>query len=100
MADLPRLSGQTGLFPIRTLMMQQEYPEQRLMGTFYAQSVSVVRYMAALRGPKVFAAFLADGLNHSYDQAISKHYQTTWEQLESGWRSQGNSASSSVTASR
>jgi len=100
MADLPRLSGQTGLFPIRTLMMQQEYPEQRLMGTFYAQSVSVVRYMAALRGPKVFAAFLADGLNHSYDQALSKHYQTTWEQLESGWRSQGNSASSSVTASR
>lgn len=99
-SDLPRLSGQTGLFPIRTLMMQQEYPEPRLMGTFYAQSVSVVQYMTALRGPRVFAAFLADGLNHSYDQSLSKHYQTSWEQLESGWRSQGSTAKISVTASR
>jgi hypothetical protein len=48
----------------------------------------------------VFAAFLADGLNHSYDQSLSKHYQTSWEQLESGWRSQGSTAKIAVTASR
>ena len=88
--DLPRLGAQTGVFPIRSLMSQHDYPDARMMGTFYAQSVSVVNHMTSLKGPRVFAAFVKDGLDHGYDQALAKHYSMTWDQLEASWRQQGN----------
>ena len=71
-------------------MSQHDYPEARMMGTFYAQSVSVVNHMTSLKGPRVFAAFVKDGLDHGYDQALAKHYSMTWDQLEASWRQQGN----------
>lgn len=99
-SDLPRLGRQTGVFPIRSLMSQQDYPEARLMGTFYAQSVSVVNHMTGLKGPRVFTAFLKDGLDKGYDQALAKHYGMTWDQLESSWRNPANQQNPRVTASR
>lgn len=98
--DLPRLGSQTGVFPIKSLMSQQDYPEARLMGTFYAQSVSVVKHMTELKGPRIFAMFLADGLNQGYDQALANHYQMNWEQIDVSWRQQAIEPNQKVTASR
>lgn len=98
--DLPRLGAQTGVFPIRALMSQKDYPEPRLMGVFYAQSVSVVGHMVELRGPRVFAAFLRDGLDLGYEQALARHYQANWDQLEASWRQAGSRQEPAVTASR
>ena len=98
--DLKRLAGQTGLFPIRTLMTQQDYPESRLMGTFYSQSVCVVQFLASLKGPRVFSAFLKDGLDFGYDRALEKNYAISWEQLELMWREKENQKASYTTASK
>lgn len=98
--DLTRLSAQTGIFPIKSLMSQQDYPEARLMGTFYAQSVSVVNHMTKMKGPRVFALFINDGLNHGYDLALRNHYQMNWDQLESSWRQQTIQQNQKITAYR
>lgn len=96
--DLKRLAGKTGFFSIRTLMNQQDYPESKLMGTFYSQSVSVVQFLASIKGPRAFTAFLKDGLDLGYDRALERNYSISWEQLDSMWREKEIQKAANITA--
>jgi len=81
-------------------MTQQDYPESRLMVTFYSQSVCVVNFLASLKGPRVFSAFLKDGLDFGYDRALEKNYAISWEQLELMWREKENQKANYTKASK
>lgn len=72
--NLPRHAKEGALFPCEKLLKLADYPEPRLVGPFYAQSVAVVDYLVRLKGARVFAEFMRDGLKTGYESALRKHY--------------------------
>jgi hypothetical protein len=70
--NLARCKGE--LFAVQELMQLPDYPPARRISAFYAQSVSLVDYLCALRGPQTFAQFLRDGLREGYEPALRRHY--------------------------
>jgi len=72
--NLPKHARENTLFPISKLMQMADYPEPKLVGPFYAQSVSLVDYLTRLRGPQAFSDFMKDGLKNGYEGALLKHY--------------------------
>lgn len=92
-----RQDGQ--LFSLRQLMQLDEYPDPRYISAFYAQSVSLVDFLAAERGPRVFTEFMRDGLRGGYEAALEKHYgMHGFADLERRW-AQGT-ATSAATATK
>lgn len=79
--------GQPQLFRVRELMELCNYPEDsRRIGTFYAQSVSLVEFLTAQKGPQVFVRFLEDSLRGGYENALQKHFQIAgYQELEDRW---------------
>jgi hypothetical protein len=74
--NLPMHRRDGELFGVGQLMQMDKYPEPKLVGTFYAQSVSLVDYLSKRKGPQVFTAFLRDSLEHKdYEGALRKHYE-------------------------
>ncbi len=97
--QMPKLDQEGGLFPLKQLLELRDYPEQGRVGAFYAQSVSVVQYMAALKGHQVFAQFLKDGMTQGYDAALQTHYGVRdWREMDKGWRA--NAIQGATVASR
>lgn len=97
--QMSKLDQEGGLFPLKQLLELRDYPEQGRVGAFYAQSVSVVQYMAGLRGHQVFAQFLKDGMNQGYDAALQTHYGVRdWREMDKGWRA--NAVQGATVASR
>jgi tetratricopeptide (TPR) repeat protein len=74
------------LFPLRDLMQLKNYPAPRLISVFYAQSVSLVDFLARQKGPAAFTAFLRDGMAQDYDSALQRHFGMTFPQLEQAWQ--------------
>lgn len=82
------------LFALRELMeqtyyqpRQDQYPDPRRIGPFYAQSVSLVEYLASLKGPQVFSQFLRDGMRSGYEAALRRHYGLqSFGELEQQWQ--------------
>jgi hypothetical protein len=72
--NLPLHRREGTLFGIGQLMRMGEYPEPRLVGPFYAQSVALVEFLAKRKGPATFTRFLRDGLDGGYEPALRKHY--------------------------
>jgi hypothetical protein len=85
--NLPMHAEQGQLFHLGQLIMfDQKYPDPQLIGPFYAQSVSLVEYLSQLRGPKVFAQFMAEGMRGHYEPALQKHYGIqSFEDLDAAW---------------
>ena len=75
------------MFHLCDLMRLANYPNNpRYVGTFYAQSVSLVDYMVKDRGPQVFAEFLRDSMRKSYEAALKQHYgYNNFEDLQNAW---------------
>ena len=73
------------------------YPEGRRIGPFYAESVSLVEFLSAEKGPKAFARFLRDGLADGYESALKADYdidgfddlQRRWQRLRLRRRTSG-----------
>jgi hypothetical protein len=86
--NLPRHAQERQLFPVGQLVRLNDYPDPRYVGSFYAQSVSLVEYLSAERGPRVFAQFLRDGLNgQGHEAALRQHYGiNSFAELETRWR--------------
>ncbi len=86
--NLPMHAEQRQLFHVGQLMMfNKEYPDPQLIGPFYAQSVSLVEYLSQLRGPQVFAQFMADGMRGNYETALRKHYGVqSFQDLDAAWQ--------------
>jgi hypothetical protein len=82
---LPRWREEGRLFSLRRLMDQEEYPDPRDWGSFYAQSVSLVDFLVDAKGAPAFADFLREGLREGYGPALRRHYGWTWRELERRW---------------
>ncbi len=79
-----RQDGQ--LFPVRDLMQLTEYPQPRLIGAFYAQSVSLVDFLTREKGAVVFAQFLREALDAGYEPALRKFYPyRSFAELQDSW---------------
>jgi hypothetical protein len=76
------------LFGLKELMTLQDYPEPRRISAFYAQSVMLVDFLTAQKGPTVFTSFVRDGLRDGYENALQRHYGLTFPQLEQMWNQQ------------
>ncbi|MEY4787906.1 MAG: hypothetical protein RLZ61_124, partial [Planctomycetota bacterium] len=72
--NLPKHARENTLFHVSRLMQMADYPEPKLVGPFYAQSVSLVDYLTRLKGPQAFSEFMKDGLKNGYESALSRHY--------------------------
>ena len=84
--NLPNHAQQRQLFNLGQLMRLDTYPEPRLIGPFYAQSVSLVDYLSRLRGPVVFSQFLTEGMRGNWEAALKKHYNlASFQDLQVAW---------------
>ncbi len=87
--NLARSHREGALYNVRDLMNMHDYPQGRQIGAFYAQSVVLVDFLTSLKGPQVFAAFLREGLDTGYEQALRKHYGLRdFNELQSRWNQQ------------
>jgi hypothetical protein len=83
---LPRYRREGELIRIEQLLQFKEYPEQRLLGAFYSQSVSLADFLAREKGPETFARFVRDGLRDGYDKALKSYYGWDLKELDRRWR--------------
>src|SRR5262249_54192518 len=86
--NLSRCRQEGQVFNLRHLMQLGEYPDPQHIGSFYAQSVSLVEFLAHERGHQVCTAFLRDGLREGYEPALQRHYGwRSFDELEQRWGS-------------
>jgi hypothetical protein len=84
---LPTRRRSDELFSVSELMQMDGYPSGRLLGAFYAESVSLVEFLSLEKGPKAFAQFLRDGLKDGYESALKEHYDMDgFDDLQQRWQ--------------
>jgi len=96
--SLPRHRDEGLLQSVQALVGQSDYPDRRAMGAFYAQSVSVVQFLAQEKGPEALTAFLHCARRAGMAPALRRHYGMTFDELEQRWQQyafQGNSVAKS-----
>jgi tetratricopeptide (TPR) repeat protein len=91
--NLHKCQSEGTLFGCRELMELQNYPAPRRIAAFYAQSVALVEFLSALKGPPAFTEFVRDALRVGYESALRKHYGWDFTQLEQQWQQQVLAAS-------
>jgi hypothetical protein len=75
------------LLGLREIMQMNDYPNPRFISAFYAQSVSLVEFLAREKGPQTFSTFVKEGLAGGYEAALRKHYGIqSFDDLEQRWR--------------
>jgi hypothetical protein len=84
--NLPRHRRKGELLPISRLVQSRDYPERRLLGPFYAQSVSLVDFLTDAKDPAAFARFVRDGMQRGYEAASQRHYGWSLEEMDQRWR--------------
>jgi hypothetical protein len=72
--NLPQYRQDRMLFGLRQLMQMNDYPDPRYIGSFYAESVSLVEFLARQKDPQTFTAFLREGLRGGYEPALRRYY--------------------------
>ena len=74
------------LFPVGQLMRLDDYPDPRYVGSFYAESVSLVEFLSK-DNPQVFGRFLHEGLDGGYEPALQKYYGVKdFSELDQRWQ--------------
>ncbi len=74
------------VFPLETLMTT-DYPEAKDWNLYYAQSVSLTRFLMAQGGPSKFVAFVKDSQQRGPDTALRATYRIAgFKDLEARWR--------------
>jgi hypothetical protein len=87
LGKLPGHRDDGTLFRVGELIRMQEYPEARLVGAFYAQSVSLVEFLCKKKDAQTFARFLREGLDGSYETALQRHFgYRDFDELDREWR--------------
>jgi hypothetical protein len=85
LGNLPR-DGH-GVFETGRLMNMADYPQASGVRVFYGQSVSLVAFLSKKKSPQVFASFLRQALDGSYEAALRKHYGIDgFTELDRQWR--------------
>ncbi|HEX4590961.1 MAG TPA: hypothetical protein VH120_13580, partial [Gemmataceae bacterium] len=62
------------LVALDKLLAKNEYPDAAMITVFYVESVSVVDFLVAEKGPQVFVQFVRDAAKSGLDSALQKHY--------------------------
>jgi peptidase MA superfamily protein len=83
---LPACCRQGQLFGVDELLSLQDYPGRRLTLAFYAQSVSLVQFLAREKGPRTFARFVREGMEGGYEQALRKYFGWDFAGLRQHWQ--------------
>ncbi len=83
--DLPHWRDDGMLFTARDLLDQSDYPAMPRVGAFYSQSVSLVRFLAGVKGPRVFTRFVQDGLEQGYAESLWRNYGWDYSELQRRW---------------
>jgi hypothetical protein len=84
MADL---RDQARLIPLARLFAFKDYPRDVM--AMYAEGHSIVGYLVEQGGRAKFLAFLNDGMEDSWDEALNKHYEiASVGELERKWMRQ------------
>ncbi len=72
-------------FTAKQLMLMEQYPEDTAV--FYAESLLLVRFLAAEKGHRVFMKFLREAHRRGYEHALRVHYGfESFDELEKKWR--------------
>ncbi|GIW88871.1 MAG: hypothetical protein KatS3mg108_3195 [Isosphaeraceae bacterium] len=75
------------LFPIRDLLLM-DYPDEHRWPLYYAQSISLTRFLVQLKGERIFLQFLRDAARHGYDVELARVYGfASIDDLEYAWKS-------------
>lgn len=73
-----------GQFPLREFLAMKQYPAD--IPCLYAQGHSVSGFLVAAKGRQVFLAFVRDGCDRTWDDAVRDRYgYQNVEQLETAW---------------
>jgi hypothetical protein len=96
--NLTRYRQDRMLFSMAQLVRMPEYPEARLVGPFYAQSVSLVEYLCAQPGGAVvLTKFIRDGMEGNWEAALQRHYGIeSFDELDRRWQEHAFGAQASV----
>jgi hypothetical protein len=87
LSTLPNHLRDDNLFEVGELMRLDNYPRPRRLGAFYAQSVSLVDFLAKKKGAATFTQFVRDGLDGDYESAAKRHYgYRNLQELDRAWR--------------
>jgi hypothetical protein len=92
LANLAKARQDAQLFSLRELMELPNYPQNaRQIGTFYAQSVSLVDFLSSLRGSQTFMLFLQDSMRYGYEKCLQRHFNIrSFSELEERWTAYTN----------
>jgi hypothetical protein len=84
--NLPSHRRDETLFSVAALMKQNDYPEGRRVGAFYAQSVSVVDFLVKKKDAVTFSRFVRMGLKSGYESALVQYYgYRSFAEMEKDW---------------
>jgi hypothetical protein len=73
-------------FKAGELMRLKDYPDYNV-DTFYAQSVSLVKYLTELKDGQTFAKFMRNAEVHGYDAALKAYYDfDSCDALDRDWK--------------
>lgn len=80
------LLAQQKHLPLKTLFAMEEYPRD-LLG-FYGQGYSVSRFLIEIGGREKFLAFVGEGGQNRWDEAVRRHYHfNDTKELDRAWKS-------------
>jgi hypothetical protein len=86
-ADLRAALARGRCFRLVELLAQEDYPSPRRMTEFYAQSASLVQFLAELGGHESVPRFLLAAREHGYDAAVRSTYGLQGiRELEDCWK--------------
>jgi hypothetical protein len=97
-ADLADPLAAGRLFRVQDLMAM-DYPDGKYWGLYYAQSVSVTRYLVELDSPARFIQFLQASQDGGVEVQLRKHYQIDgFADLQRRWHTYARASSTTATA--
>ena len=74
-------------FAVGPLLKSTEFPDASAITGFYAQSVSLVDMLVAMKGPKEFAVFLNAARRYGYEPALKRNYGIeNFRELQERWQ--------------
>jgi len=85
--DLQAALSTRTTFAAAELLNAGDYPDVSRLGTFYGQSVSLVKFLIDRKGHARFVDFLAHAARHGYDASLVEHYAIQGvRELDRQWR--------------
>lgn len=97
--DLSKPLNGGRVFGVEQLLVM-DYPDGQFWPLYYAQSISLTRFLVETSSPVRFVEFVKDAQRHGYDAALRRHYQIDGlADLQTRWESYARSSLEVRTAS-